>query len=74
MSKDKKRTMPKQIQNLMLTEKIPDDRPVLRLINELASVMPGIGPKSAFKNWVLRNLPTEINRLRGNGGQLLGQR
>ena len=62
----------KPIQNLMLTSKIPDDRPLLQLINELASVVPGVKGKNAFKNFCLRNLPAEIKRLRDNGGQLAG--
>lgn len=70
MKKAKRAKVSKPIQNLMLTSKVPDDRPVIQLINELASAIPGIGPKDALKNWVLRSLPEEIKRLRSSGGQL----
>lgn len=71
-TKQEKTKVSKPIQNLMLTSKIPDDRDVLQKINELASVVPGIKPKDALKNFLLRNLPAEIQRLRVNGGQLIG--
>lgn len=71
MSKQKRKDVAKPIQNLMLTAKVADDREVLQRINELASVVPGIGPKDALKNFLLRTLPAEIQRLRENGGQLL---
>lgn len=73
ITEQEKTKVSKPIQNLMLTSKIPDDRQVLQLINELASVIPGVKAKDAFKNWALRSLPAEIQRLRGNGGQLIGQ-
>jgi len=63
----------KPIQNLMLTTKIPDDRDALQKINELSSVLPGVRPKTALINFLLRTLPAEIQRLRRNGGQLTGQ-
>jgi hypothetical protein len=70
MALRKKAQVSKPIQNLMLTSKVPDDRPVLQKINELASVVPGVRAKDALKNFLLRTLPTEIERLRNNGGQL----
>lgn len=66
-------TMPGSIKNLLLTDKTPDDRPVIKLINELVSLLPGVESKSAFRNFLLRTLPGENRRLRGNGGQLPGE-
>lgn len=73
MNEDKKtEEMPGSIKNLLLTDKTPDDRPVLKLINELVSLLPGMEAKSAYRNFLLRVLPKENQRLRTNGGQLPG--
>ena len=69
---EKKPKMPGSIKNLLLTDRTPDDIPVLRLINELAGLVPGVKPKDALKNYLLRTLPAENRRLRANGGQLAG--
>jgi hypothetical protein len=70
MDEQERTKVAKPIQNLMITSKIPDDRDVLQKINELASVIPGLRAKDALKNFLLRSLPAEIERLRSNGGQL----
>ena len=75
MKKDedkKEQATPGSVKNLLLTDKTPDDRPVIKLINELVSLLPGVEPKSAFRNFILRTLPEENQRLRGNGGQFAG--
>jgi len=69
----KDQAMPGSIKNLLLTDKTPDDIPVLRLINELAGLVQGVRAKDALKNYLLRTLPAENERLRGNGGQLMGR-
>ena len=71
MSNRENATVTKPIQSIMFTAKAPGDQPVLQKINELADVLPGINPKAALKNFLLRALPPEIARLRANGGQLL---
>lgn len=71
MEKQETGTMSKPIQSLMFSAKNSDDQAILQSINELASVIPGIKPKAALKNFLLRVLPSEIERLRKNGGQLL---
>ena len=74
MDENEKTEVARPIQNLLLTAKIPDDEPVLQLIGELSRLLKGMKPKDAFRNWVLRALPNELDRLRDNGGQLTGGR
>lgn len=59
-----KQPMPNTIKNILLSAKYPDDREVIGLINEHARTMPGIKPKDALKNFLLRRLPLEIAKLR----------
>jgi len=67
MAKNETTEVPGSIKNLLLTDKTPDDIPVLRLINELAGLMPGVRPKDALKNFLLRKLPAENQKLRSSG-------
>jgi hypothetical protein len=72
MAKSKGKKMSGPIQNLLLTKKVAADRPVLSQINEMVDLMPGMDPKSVLRNFLLRYLPVENNRLRNNGGQPAG--
>jgi len=72
MPTTQEKQMRKSIKNLLFCDKYPDDREVLARINELATAAPGIKPKDAVKNFLLRTLPQEIKRLRETSGQLLG--
>jgi hypothetical protein len=56
----------KTIQNIQFSEKIPEDRPVLRYMNELAATMLGVDPKGVIRNALLSLLPEEVERRRGN--------
>ena len=68
----KEQNVNKTIKNLLFCDKYPDDREVMARINELAHAVPGIKPKDAVKNFLLRTLPQEIRRLRDSGGRLIG--
>ncbi|MHC4326392.1 MAG: hypothetical protein ACYSUX_19145 [Planctomycetota bacterium] len=72
-NKDKKPQMHKTVNNLLFSARNPDDREVLAQVNELATSTPGIKPKAALKNFLLRCLPGEIKRLRESGGSILGR-
>lgn len=58
------------VKNLLLTDNSVEDRAIIKKINQLAELMPGIRTKDAFRNFLLRALPTEIDRLRKSGGQV----
>ena len=62
--------MPKDIQNLQLSNKVPDDRELVGLINELGRLTKGVSAKAAFKNWLYRALPVEIESRRKNHSNL----
>lgn len=68
--KKKSNKMSRSIENLQITNTVPSDRPVIKLINELGHLVPGVKPKAAFKNFILRKLPDEIKAIRENGAQL----
>jgi hypothetical protein len=72
MVTEENKAMPGSIKNLLLTDKTPDDVPVLRLINELAGLVPGVRPKDALKNYLLSTLPSHNKKLRDYGSQLAG--
>ena len=71
MTNGKRNAVSKPIQSLMFTSKNPDDQAVLQKVNELAALIPGVKPKAALKNFLLRVLPSEIQRVRKSGGRLL---
>jgi len=50
-----------------------DDGELIDLAKEYCKLRPGLSLKAAIRNYLLETLPTEIKRIRGNGGQLAGQ-
>jgi hypothetical protein len=49
-----------------------EDGQLLELANSYRRLRPGLTVKAAIRNYLLENLPVEIERLRNNGGQLAG--
>lgn len=73
MADKTKQTGPGSVNNILLSEKYPDDRETLAVLREYTRALPGIKMKDAMKNFLLRMMPGATRKLRKSGTLVAGE-